>query len=217
VTEHHAFGLTAPLVTKADGTKFGKTESGAIWLTADRTSPYAYYQFWLNALDADVANWIKIFTLLDATEESRSVTAATPRTPVPANSSAPSPAKPPPSSTAPPPWRSAEAAAKALFSGDIAGTRRGHAPKRSWPMCRAVERDRAGLPVDGLDLVDVLIDCKLATSKREAREFIASGSVTVNGQKVGDDPPASPPPTSSTAQLTAIRRGKKNWHVTRWA
>ncbi len=60
-----AFALTTPLIKKADGTKFGKTESGNIWLDPKRTSPYQFYQFWLNSTDADVINYIKIFTLLD--------------------------------------------------------------------------------------------------------------------------------------------------------
>ena len=60
-----AFALTSPLVTKADGTKFGKTEGGNIWLDAARTSPYKFYQYWLNASDADAENYIKIFTFLD--------------------------------------------------------------------------------------------------------------------------------------------------------
>ncbi len=60
-----AFGLTCKLLTKADGTKFGKTEEGNIWLDAKRTSPYQFYQFWLNANDADAEDWIKIFTFLD--------------------------------------------------------------------------------------------------------------------------------------------------------
>ena len=59
-----AFGLTWPLVTKADGGKFGKTESGAIWLSPHRTSPFAYSQFWLNAADADVVRLLKTFTFL---------------------------------------------------------------------------------------------------------------------------------------------------------
>ena len=57
-----AFALTCPLLLKADGTKFGKSESGAVWLTADRTSPYAFHQFWLNSSDADVVRFLKIFT-----------------------------------------------------------------------------------------------------------------------------------------------------------
>ncbi len=52
----HAFGLTVPLITKADGTKFGKTESGTVWLDAAKTSPYSFYQFWINTADADVYN-----------------------------------------------------------------------------------------------------------------------------------------------------------------
>jgi tyrosyl-tRNA synthetase len=62
-TERSAFALTTPLVTKADGTKFGKSESGNVWLDADKTSPYAFYQFWLNAADADVPRLIRVFTL----------------------------------------------------------------------------------------------------------------------------------------------------------
>lgn len=62
------FGLTLPLVTKSDGTKFGKTESGTIWLSADKTSPYMFYQFWLNTADADVYKFLKYFTFLSVDE-----------------------------------------------------------------------------------------------------------------------------------------------------
>ena len=61
---NQAFGLTVPLITKSDGTKFGKTESGAVWLDAARTSPYAFYQFWLSVADADVYRFLKYFTFL---------------------------------------------------------------------------------------------------------------------------------------------------------
>jgi tyrosyl-tRNA synthetase len=60
-----AYALTVPLITKADGTKFGKTESGSVWLDPDKTSPYAFYQFWLNVSDEDAAKYIRIFTVLD--------------------------------------------------------------------------------------------------------------------------------------------------------
>ncbi len=65
VTERAAYALTTPLVTKSDGTKFGKSESGNIWLDAGKTSPYQFYQFWLNAADADVSRLIRVFTLYD--------------------------------------------------------------------------------------------------------------------------------------------------------
>ena len=64
-TEAEAFALTCPLITKADGNKFGKTESGNVWLDPKRTTPYAFYQFWLNVSDADAERYIKIFTSLD--------------------------------------------------------------------------------------------------------------------------------------------------------
>ena len=65
ITGGKAYALTTPLVTKADGTKFGKTEAGNIWLDADKTSVYKFYQFWITATDEDAINWIKIFTFLD--------------------------------------------------------------------------------------------------------------------------------------------------------
>ena len=64
-SENEAFALTCPLITKADGKKFGKTEQGNIWLDRNRTTPYAFYQFWLNVADEDAERYIKIFTSLD--------------------------------------------------------------------------------------------------------------------------------------------------------
>ncbi len=67
-SERSAFALTTPLVTKSDGSKFGKSESGNVWLDPEKTSPYQFYQFWLNAADADVPRLIRVFTLLSKTE-----------------------------------------------------------------------------------------------------------------------------------------------------
>lgn len=68
VTGHHVAALTTPLLVKADGTKFGKTESGTIWLDAERTSPYAFYQFWVNADDRDISRWLRVFSFRSHTE-----------------------------------------------------------------------------------------------------------------------------------------------------
>ena len=73
-TGGEAFAFTCPLITKADGGKFGKTEKGNIWLDANKTSPYQFYQFWLNASDEDATKWIKIFTLLDPSVIERLIT-----------------------------------------------------------------------------------------------------------------------------------------------
>src|SRR4029079_8250347 len=67
-TNGEAFAFTCPLITKADGSKFGKTEQGNVWLDPERTSPYQFYQFWLNASDEDAEKWIKIFTFLKKDE-----------------------------------------------------------------------------------------------------------------------------------------------------
>lgn len=212
--EWASFGLTAPLVTKADGGKFGKTESGAIWLTDDRTSPYAYYQFWLNASDADAANWIKIFTFLDrptveallerhaANPGARELqrTLAQEATTILHGKDA---------------MEGAEAAAKALFSGDIA-----HLDRQTLLDALAdvpsSNADRVDLTGEGVDPVDLLVSTKLAQSKREAREFIANGSVAVNGAKLGEGVRLTESHLLH-GSLMAIRRGKKNWHLIRWS
>jgi tyrosyl-tRNA synthetase len=62
--QQQVFGLTVPLITKADGTKFGKTEGGAVWLDPEKTSPYKFYQFWINTADADVYRFLKFFTFM---------------------------------------------------------------------------------------------------------------------------------------------------------
>ncbi len=208
------YGLTAPLVTKADGGKFGKTEAGAIWLTADRTSPYAYYQFWLNASDADAANWIKVFTFLDrptiesllarhaenpgARELQR--TLAREATAILHGVEA---------------MEQAEAAGKALFSGDVAGLDRQTLLDvlADVPSSNA---DRADLDGDGVDPVELLVSVKLAQSKREAREFVGNGSVSVNGRKIGPEERLTPADLLH-GSLMAVRRGKKNWHLIRWS
>ncbi|QOI99476.1 MAG: tyrosine--tRNA ligase [Phycisphaeraceae bacterium] len=211
--ERMPHGLTWPLVTKADGGKFGKTESGAVWLTADRTSPYAFYQFWLNTADADLPRFLRTFTLLPR-EEIEALEAAHAANPgareahralarhltalLHGNAQA----------------DLAEHAAKALFSGDVA----------SLPL-DTLEHVMAGVPSSthdkaalhaGVPLAEFLVTTALAASKREAREFLTNGSVLVNGRK------AAPDDTLTTASLlhgslTAIRRGKKNWHLARWS
>jgi tyrosyl-tRNA synthetase len=213
-SDEKSFGITAPLVTKADGTKFGKTETGAVWLTADRTSPYAYYQFWLNASDADATNWIKVFTFLGRDEvdallarhaENPGVRElqrmlAREATRILHGDDA---------------MERAEAAGKALFSGDIAGLDEAtllevlaDVPSSEHPMPE--------LEGGGLDPVELLKRTGLATSNREAREFLGNGSVAVNGEKINAE-------TRLTiahllhGSLLAVRRGKKKWHLTRWA
>jgi tyrosyl-tRNA synthetase len=217
-----AFGLTWPLVTKADGTKFGKTESGAIWLTAKRdasdgsparTSAYAYYQFWLNAADADVVRLLKTYTFLTqdevlsleqqvqsnpgAREAQRRL--AQEATRILHGDSA---------------MQHAEAAGKALFSGDIAHLSR-ELLDEVFASVPASTHAKHTLEGDGVNLLDLLVTTQLAASKREAKEFLAGGSVTINGRKAGADEHLKTTDLLH-GEVIALRRGKKAWHVTRW-
>lgn len=210
----HPRGLTAPLVQKADGGKFGKTETGAIWLTAARTSPYAYYQFWLNATDEDAKNWIKVFTFLPQAEIEALIarheenpgkrelqrTLAQNATQILHGTAA---------------MENAEAAGKALFSGEV-GTLDKDTLVEVFASVPTTEHSKSDLEGEGADPVDLLIACDLASSKREAREFLSGNSVSINGNKIDAD-------TRITADhllhdsFIAIRRGKKKWHMTKWS
>jgi tyrosyl-tRNA synthetase len=219
---HGAFGLTAPLVTKSDGTKFGKTESGAIWLTSERTSPYAYYQFWLNAADADVERYLKVFTLLSETEIGKRDHPSFEQSIMGRH------AKEPGLRVAQRELAraatgllhgeeavaQAEAAAKALFSGEIGGLSES-VLNEVFASAPSSEHEKTMLAGEGVALAEFLTQTTLAKSKREAREFLSSGSVMVNTRKAG----AEDRLTSADllhGKVIALRRGKKSWHVTRW-
>lgn len=208
-----SFGLTWPLVTKSDGGKFGKTESGAIWLSAHRTSPYAYYQFWLNAADADVVKFLKTFTFLSHDEisalEHKAQTEPGAREAQRALARAATEIIHGKSE-----MEAAENAAKALFSGDIAGLPRNLLEEvlASAPSATLAKSRLAG---EGVTLMDLLVEASAVASKREAKEFLANGSISVNGVKATADQKIT---TSNLlhGSIVALRRGKKNWYVTRW-
>ncbi len=210
----HAFGLTAPLITKADGGKFGKTETGAIWLSAPRTTPYAYHQFWLNTADADAVRFLKTFTLLPKEEIERlaNEVETNPGTREAQKTLAHH-------ATALLHGReeavACEQAARALFSGEIAAL-----PESTLRAALAEvpssDHPKANLEGEGVPLLDLLIETNLASSKRQAREFLAAGSVSINGRKVQGEQSVTIGDLLH-GSLIAIRRGKKAWHLTRWS
>lgn len=202
-----AFALTVPLITKTDGTKFGKTAAGAVWLDAERTSPYSFYQFWLNTADADVENFLKIFTFLSVADikalmrEFRESpgqrlaqkTLAEELTRMLHGGQA---------------LESALRITQALFSGAID---------------TLTESDLVQLMQDGMDctavdqasvgLLSVLADSGLAPSRGQARKLVVSGGVRVNGSVV-EDPEAELDFTDALhGRFYLLRRGKKNWHL----
>ena len=204
--------ITNPLVTKADGGKFGKTESGAVWLSAERTSPYAFFQFWLNTADADVIGFLRFFTLMskERVDELAAIHEAEPHRREAQRELARAATALVHGAEA---AANAEAAGAALFSGEIARLDRATL-EEVFAEVPSSTHDKSALG-SGIGLVDFLVETSLARSKRESRAFLANGAVTVNERKVGPDDTI----TSTDllhGDLTLIRRGKKSWHVCRW-
>ncbi len=206
------YGVTAPLVTHADGRKIGKSEAGAVWLTADRTSPYAFYQYWVNVPDADVGSFLRWFTLLPQ-ERILELEAERERAPE---------KRPAQHALAEhmtdllhgeDERRAVAQATEALFGG---GDPRG-VPERILQQVVG-ELPNSEHPVSSLGacpLAELLPETTLANSKREAREFLKNGAIWLNGERV----PADRALTSEDllpGGIALLRRGKKNWHATRW-
>lgn len=204
------YGLTLPLVTKSDGTKFGKTESGAIWLDPTKTSPYKFYQFWLGAADADVYKFLRYFTFLDVAEI-EAIEAADRA-----------------STGKPEAQRILAEQATALVHGEAAvvAARRISASLFSESVAELTESDFAQLALDGMPtvalprsqagLIDALTAGQLAKSKSEARSFIQSGAVSINGARADSIEHAFTDGERLFGQYTLLRRGKKNYCLVRW-
>ena len=207
------FGYTCPLVTKSDGGKFGKTESGAIWLTANRTSPYAFRQFWLNNNDEDIPRFLRFFTTLpkEEIEVLEAEHAAKPGARIAHKALADHMTEMLHGAEE---QQRAAAAAGALFSGDVSGLDEATLSE-VFEGVPSSEHPKASLEGDGLPLVDFLVETSLAKSKRESREFLSAGAVSVNGEKVDGEAKLSPPDLLHGSTIL-LRRGKKSWHVTRW-
>ncbi|KMY43473.1 tyrosine--tRNA ligase [Bacillus sp. FJAT-27916] len=206
-----AYGLTIPLVTKSDGTKFGKTEGGAVWLDAEKTTPYEFYQFWINTADQDVVNYLKIFTFLSK-EEIEALEASVETEPH---------------------LRKAQKAlaeemtrlvhgqdaldkainiTQALFSGNVKelsanDIKQGFKDVPSYVPAADEE----------LTLVELLVNAKISPSKRQAREDITNGAISINGDKVTDLSYVVSADDRIEDQFTVIRRGKKKYTLIKFA
>jgi tyrosyl-tRNA synthetase len=206
---HAAYGLTLPLVTREDGTKFGKTETGTIWLDPAKTSAYEMYQFWLNTSDGDVARFLKYFTFLPVEDIDALVrrNAAAPEKreaqrvlahEVTALVHGPENA------------REAEDISDALFRGDVTGLSERQLDEafRSVPTTALALDDGEGMPV-----VDVLIQAGLSDSRRQARELIRTGAVHVNGRRVADEGMRLSRALALHGRYVIIKKGKRTHHV----
>lgn len=205
--QQQVFGVTTPLVTKADGTKFGKTESGTIWISPTKTSPYAFYQFWLNVADADVYQFLRYFTFLspiEIAEIERSDKAAQGR-PEAQGILAREATKLVHGDEG---YSAAARISLALFSGEIGSL---------------TESDLAQLELDGLPcttlasqsvgIVDALVSTGLAKSNKMAREFIGNNAVSINGQIVNTVETALSTAQALHGKYLIMKRGKKLFHL----
>lgn len=211
-----AFALTVPLITKADGTKFGKTEGGSVWLDPEKTSPYAFYQFWLNVSDDDASKYIRIFTVLDQAtieglekehaeaphlrllqkEIAKEVTSMVHSTEE---------------------YEMALKASEILFgkssTEDLASLdeRTFLSVFEGVPQVQLSQEVYSNLE-NVLDLVAEKTDFKLFPSKGEARKMILGGGVSINKEKV-EDPQGPVSYTLLQGKYLLVQKGKKNYVI----
>jgi tyrosyl-tRNA synthetase len=207
------FGLTVPLLTKSDGSKFGKTESGAVWLSADRTSPYAFYQFWVNAGDAEVGGLLKTFTFLDRAQLEAILAehAQAPERRVAQRALAEQMTSMVHGATA---LAQAKRSAEALFSGNVAELD-AQSLREVFEDAPASDYPKESLSGLGLEILELIVATKLVSSKREGRQMLESGAISLNGQRVGLEHRVTATDLLH-GSMSLLRRGRKNWHVVRW-
>lgn len=201
-----AYGLTIPLVTKSDGKKFGKSESGAVWLDAEKTSPYEFYQFWINQSDEDVIKFLKYFTFLgkeeiDRLEQSKN---EAPHLREAQKTLAEEVTKFIHGEDA---LNDAIRISQALFSGDLKSL----SAKELKDGFKDVPQ--VTLSNDTTNIVEVLIETGISLSKRQAREDVNNGAIYINGERQQDVNYALAPEDKIDGEFTIIRRGKKKYFM----
>ncbi|SDN54634.1 tyrosine--tRNA ligase [Alkalicoccus daliensis] len=205
-----AFGFTIPLVTKADGQKFGKTEGGAIWLDPEKTSPYEFYQFLLNTDDTDVVKFLKFFTFLSQEDINQLETEVAER---PHERAA---------------QRRLAEELTAFVHGDTALQQavnitnalfgKGDLKELSAEEVLQGFKDVPSFHVEAeeIELIDLLLDSGIAPSKRQAREDIKNGAIYINGERCQDLDKAVGKNEKLDNAFTILRRGKKKFFLIKW-
>ena len=206
-----AYGLTLPLITNADGTKFGKTESGAVWLDVNRTSIYQFYQFWVRADDRDVVRYLKYFTFLsrDEVEELASQHEAEPHARIAHKALAREVTALVHGEEA---VTEAIRASEILFGGELEGITEATFREVAGevPTCE-LSTDRFG--GEGLWLPELLHEAGLAQSRGQARKDVKGGGVYVNGKRIDDEQHKLTASDLMFGKYVLLRRGKRNYAV----
>lgn len=210
VENEEGFGLTLPLVTKSDGTKFGKTESGTIWLDSNKTSPYQFYQFWLNADDRDVVQYLKYFTFFSK-DEIEALAVEVEQNP-----------------GARAAQRALARAVTTLVHGEQATVRadqisdilfRGNIQELSVDDIRDAFQDVPSARLasgETPSLVDLLTAVGACPSKRQAREDIRNGAISINGERMADPEFVVSLNVRIGGEFVVVRRGKKSYFLARF-
>jgi tyrosyl-tRNA synthetase len=209
-----AYAVTTPLIKKADGTKFGKTESGSVWLDPEKTSPYAFYQFWLNASDADAANYIRIFTLKSKEEIEAIETehAEAPHLRALQKAVAEDITTRVHGAAA---LQTAIAASNILFGKSTAEDLRALSEKDFFAVFEGVPQASISLSDfgTGLSIVDALAaKTSFLSSNGEARRELKANAISVNKEKVGEDFILLPEHLIN-GRYALLGKGKKNNYI----
>lgn len=204
-----AFGVVYPLVTSSTGVKFGKTESGTVWLDPARTSPYRFYQFWLNADDKDAVQYLKYFTLLSVEEVAglESELQENPHLRGAQKALAETVTRQVHGETG---LARARQATQVLFGGDLDGLA-GEEIADIFADVPSRELPRQALEGEGMPLVDILLDARVATSKGDARRSIQGGGVYLNNVRQEDVDRMVTSNDALEGRFLVFRKGKKNY------
>ena len=201
-----AYGFTIPLMLKSDGTKFGKSTGGAVWLDPEKTTPYEFYQFWFNTADNDTISAIKKFTFLEKEEIEKleESLAKKPHLRLAQKALAEELVKIVHGEAA---LESALNITKALFSGNI--------KELTLDELKVAVKGmpKAQLPKEDINIVDFLVESGVVTSKRQAREDVNNGAISINGDKVTDLAFTIDSSSRLEDSFTVVRRGKKNYKL----
>lgn len=209
-----AFAFTCPLVTKADGGKFGKTEKGNVWLDARKTSPYQFYQFWLNASDEDAQKWVKMFTLLSKEEVEQLLAehAIAPHTRILQKRLAQELTVFVHSQED---YEFAIKASDILFSNDTAEILQALNEEQLLQVLEGVptvEINKQQI-LEGYDLISFLADTQIFPSKGEARKMLQGGGIAINKIKVGNDRSTVVKEDLLQDKYMLVQKGKKNYYL----
>jgi tyrosyl-tRNA synthetase len=206
-----AFGVVFPLLTSASGAKFGKSEAGNVWLDAELTSPFRFFQYWLNVDDADVMRFVRLLTLLpsDQVAALERAVASEPQQRAAQRALATDVTRRLHGETG---LAAAERATRALFGGDLEGLGADDIAD-VFADVPSSEIGAAALAGEGASLVDVLVESGVASSKGDARRAIEGGGVYVNGVRADDVLRRVRMDDAIEGRFVLLRRGKKSYHL----